>query len=52
MTIRFRSSAAIEKLGATRRRDDRLAAAHLAFQAAADPEVLEHLAKPARAVPE
>jgi len=38
---------------ASRQRNDQIAAAHLAaFQAAADPEVLEYLTKLTKAVPE
>lgn len=51
-TFRYRSSEGIEQMGATRQRDDQIAAAHLAFQAAVDPELLEYLATLAKARPE
>ena len=51
-TFPFRSSAGIEVMGVTRNRNIPLAAADLAFQAAASPEVLEFLRTVAQAVPE
>ena len=51
-TFLFRSSAGVEVMGVSRRRNIHLAAADLAFQAAASPEVLEFLMTATQAVPE
>jgi len=51
-TFLFRSSAGVELMGATRSRNFPLAAADLAFQAAASPEVLDFLIAASWAVPE
>jgi hypothetical protein len=51
-TFHFRSSEGVEQMGATRSRDSRIAAAHLAFQAAASSDVLDFLVIATKAVPE
>jgi hypothetical protein len=51
-TFLFRSSAGVELMGGTRNRNVPLAAMDLAFQAAANPEVLAFLMTATKAVPE
>jgi hypothetical protein len=51
-TFHFRSSEGVELMGATRYRDHGIAATHLAFEAAASPDLLEFLVTTTKAVPE